>query len=290
MTQLFINSLASACMNLLIAISFWLVYAPTKTFYVSHAAAITLGAYCCHFLNHHAGIPFVVAACLSVAGIALSFAALETSFSQSLRSRSNSWIGLVASIGLYVVILNIISISFGDEALLLSPGSVNVGHKIGGGYVTNAQIIMMCSGVISYVGIALLLARTRLGRAIRGVSSNPELCLLFGIVQSHITLWAVGIGSGLAAIAGVLSALDSHMTPAMGFRLLMNGVVVTIVGGAGGVSGFVWAALLLAIAQQSTAFFGDSKWVDAVVFLILIGFLIWKPLGFSGGRIRKVEA
>jgi branched-chain amino acid transport system permease protein len=75
----------------------------------------------------------------------------------------------------------------------------------------------------------------------------------------------------------------------MGFHLLINGVIVMIIGGVGSIAGILGGALLLATAQHLAAYRLGSGWMDAVAFLILIGFLIWKPLGFSGRRLKKVE-
>jgi branched-chain amino acid transport system permease protein len=62
-----------------------------------------------------------------------------------------------------------------------------------------------------------------------------------------------------------------------------------IIGGVGSTRGLVAGALLVATAQHLAAYYIDTKWMDAVTYIILILFLIWKPLGFSGVRLRKVE-
>jgi len=97
------------------------------------------------------------------------------------------------------------------------------------------------------------------------------------------------IGSALAAIAGILVAFDTDLTPTMGFNLLLYGVVAMIIGGVGSIWGLVGGAFLLATAQHLGAYYIDSKWMDAIAYAILILFLIWKPLGFSGKRLKKVE-
>lgn len=196
---------------------------------------------------------------------------------------------LRASIGLYVVLQNLISLGFGDETLVLRQSPIAVGQKVGDAYVTWPQKLMIVAGGLLFAGTVVLLSTTRLGRGIRGVASNPDLCVLLGLNAARITHWSIGIGSALAAVAGILSALDSDMTPTMGFRLLLNGVIVMIIGGVTSISGFAWAALLLSAAQHLAAYFLDAKWMDTVAFIILIGFLIWKPLGFSGQRLKKVE-
>jgi branched-chain amino acid transport system permease protein len=287
-TQVLINSLSGACLNLLIAVSFWLVYAPTKTFYISHAAAITVGAYGCYWLNR-TGLPFIPAVGLAAIAAALGFATIETWLFQRLRTSSKGWIGLVASFGLYVVLQNSVSLCFGDETLVLHPRPITVGQRIAGAYLADAQKMMIVVGAVLFASTLILLFATKLGRQIRGVASNPELCILLGINPARIVCSAFAIGSALAAVAGVLAGLDSNITPTMGFRLLMNGVVVMIIAGPESLSGFVRAALLLALAQHFAAYFLDAKWMDAIAFLILIGFLVWKPLGFSGGRLKKGE-
>jgi branched-subunit amino acid ABC-type transport system permease component len=62
-----------------------------------------------------------------------------------------------------------------------------------------------------------------------------------------------------------------------------------IIGGVGSNWGIIGGALLLAISQHLTAYFIDSKWMDATTYIILIFFLLWKPLGFSGKRLKKIE-
>jgi branched-chain amino acid transport system permease protein len=208
---------------------------------------------------------------------------------QGFRSAAKSWVGLVASIGLYVLLQNVVSIGFGDETLVLRADPITVGRQVGNAFVTSTQGLIVLASVVLFAGTAALLATTKLGRAIRGVASNPDLCVLLGIEPRRIARWAIGIGSALAALAGTLSGFDSDLTPTMGFRLLMNGVVVMIIGGIGGIGGFPLAALLLALAQHLAAYYLDAKWMDAAAFLILITFLIWKPLGFRGRRLRKVE-
>ena len=72
--------------------------------------------------------------------------------------------------------------------------------------------------------------------------------------------------------------LNMDMTPTFGFNYFLYGVVAIIIG-----------ALLLASAQHLAAFYIDTQWMDAVAYMILILFLIWKPLGFSGLRLKKVD-
>lgn len=196
---------------------------------------------------------------------------------------------LIASIGLYVILQNSISLFFGDGTKVFSISEVKVGHYIFGAYVTTVQIIALIVSVSLFTLVNLYLRYTVTGKSIRAVASNPELCNIYGISADRINLIAYGIGSSLAATAGILSALDTHLTPTFGFNLLLYGVVAMIIGGVGSTVGLVAGSLLVATAQHMAAYYIDIKWMDAVTYLILILFLIWKPLGFSGKRLRKIE-
>jgi branched-chain amino acid transport system permease protein len=75
----------------------------------------------------------------------------------------------------------------------------------------------------------------------------------------------------------------------MGFQILLYGIIVMIIGGIGNIWGLVSASILLASAQHFGAFYFDSKWMEAISYLILILLLIIKPLGFSGRKLKKVN-
>jgi branched-subunit amino acid ABC-type transport system permease component len=98
---------------------------------------------------------------------------------------------------------------------------------------------------------------------------------------------AFAIGSSLAGLAGILVALDVDMTPTMGMNALMMGVVAVIIGGINSIPGIVLGALLLATAQHLGAWFIGSQWQDAIAFVILVLFLLFKPEGFFGKKVRS---
>ena len=196
---------------------------------------------------------------------------------------------LIASIGLYVVLQNCISLFFGDDTKIINTAEVTVGNQIFGAYITTIQIITVFVSIALFIAVNLFLHYTATGKSIRAVASNPELCNIYGISSNKIILIAFGIGSALAATAGILSAMDTNMTPTFGFNLLLYGVVAMIIGGVGSTRGLIAGSLLVATAQHLAAYYIDTKWMDAVTYIILILFLIWKPLGFSGKRLKKVE-
>ena len=274
----------------MIANSFSLIYYPTKFFHIAHAFVITSGAYFVLLFANEFSIPFPLAIALAITIATLLGVLCELVVYRYMRKRNvPSLAYFIVSIGLYVVLQNIISLYFGDDTKIINTGVIKVGNQIFGAYITTIQITTICVSILLFVSVNLFLHFTATGKSIRAVSSNPELCNIYGINSNKVILIAFGIGSALAATAGILSAMDTNMTPTFGFNLLLYGVVAMIIGGVGSTRGLLAGSLLVATTQHLAAYYIDTKWMDAVTYIILILFLIWKPLGFSGKRIKKVE-
>lgn len=288
--QILINILFSGLLYLLISISFSIIYYPTRFFHIAHAGIITLGPYFVFFFSNKFSVSFPVSVSLAITSailIGLGFEALV--YSQMRRKNVLPLAYLIASLGLYVVLQNCISLFFGDDSKIINTTEVTIGHQFFGAYITTIQIMTVFFSIALYVVVNFFLHFTSTGKSIRAVASNPELCNIYGISSNRVILVAFAIGSALAAIAGILSAMDTNMTPTFGFNLLLYGVVAMIIGGVGSTKGLIAGALLVASAQHLAAYYIDTKWMDTVTYIILILFLIWKPLGFSGKRLKKVE-
>lgn len=200
-----------------------------------------------------------------------------------------NWQLLIASLGIYIILQNIISLFYGDETKSFRTWEIKEGYRFIGGNITNVQLIT----ITVILGILILnwvfMEKTRAFRKIKAVSSNSDLSEIFGISKDRTILLSFTLGSALASIAGILIAADTDMRPTMGFDWLLYGVVAMIIGGIGKPWSLLAGSLLLALSQHFIAYFIGSQWMDTIAFVILILFLIWKPLGFSGKRLKKVE-
>jgi branched-chain amino acid transport system permease protein len=289
-SQIVSNIVLTASLILLIGLMYQILYAVTKFSNFVHAAIITSGAYFVYFFTDKLSLPFSISIALAIVGAVGIGLLSEILVYRQMRKRNVPALAyLIASIGLYVVLQNCISLFFGDDTKIINTAEVTVGNQIFGAYITTIQIITVFVSIVLFVAVNLFLQFTPTGKSIRAVASNPELCNIYGISSNKIILVAFGIGSALAATAGILSAMDTNMTTTFGFNLLLYGVVAMIIGGVGSTRGLIAGALLVATAQHLAAYYIDTKWMDAVTYFILILFLIWKPLGFSGKRLKKVE-
>lgn len=288
--QIFINILLTASIYLLIAYSYSLIYFTTKIFHLSHAATITFGAYFVYFFANKFSLTLLPAILLSILATTLLGVTSEVLVYRYMRKKNSPLLAyLIASIGIYLILQNCISMYFGDDPKIINMAKVAVGHLILGGYITTIQIVIIVVSSVLFVLVNLFMHFSLTGKTVRAVASNPQLSDIYGIESNKIILICFAIGSGLAASAGILSAMDTSMTPTFGFDLLFYGIVAMIVGGIGSNKGLIIGSFLIATIQSLVAYYFDIQWMESITYVILILFLVWKPLGFSGQRLKKVE-
>lgn len=289
-TQIVLNVTLSTVIYLLISVSFILPYKCLYFFHVAHALSLTLATYMVYTVSVLWGVSLWLAVPLAIAVVILLMLGISQWVYRPLKRQGlESWQMMIASLGLYVVLQNVISMIWGDSTLSFRTWEIKVGHEFMGAYITDVQIITIVSSVILLLLSHLFMQRTHIGRQIKAVASNPELSSVLGISETKAIAWSVGIGTGLAACTGILIAADIDMTPTMGFNWLLYGVVAMIIGGMGRMRYLLLGALLLATAQHLSAYYIDSKWMNATAYVILIVFLYFRPYGFSGKQLKKAE-
>jgi branched-subunit amino acid ABC-type transport system permease component len=196
---------------------------------------------------------------------------------------------LLASLGFYIIFQNIVSLVFGDDTKTFASGIITEGMEIFGARITPIQIAIIAVSVFLLLICWALTKYTKMGIAMRAVASDPELAIVSGIDTDKTILFAFTSGSMLAGTAAILTSFDIGMTPTMGMNVLMMGVVAVIVGGVGSIPGAALGGFLLAFAQNFGVWKISSQWQDAIAFIILLLFLLYRPNGFFGKKIRKVE-
>lgn len=290
MYQIAVNISIYTFVYLLIAWSFFINFRVTKFLNLAHAISLCITAYITYFISIQQNLPLALAVIISiVAGVALMLLINQFIYKPLQKRKLESWQMLIASLGVYVVLQNVVSMLWGDSTLSFRTWPVKAGHQLMGAYITDVQIITIVSSIVLLFFSWLFLEKTSMGQKIKAVSSNPELSTVLGISKNKVVVWSFIIGSDLAACAGILIAADTDMTPTMGFNWLLYAVVSMIIGGLGKMRYLLLGALLLATAQHLSAYYLDSKWMNATAYLILIIFLYFRPYGFSGKRLKKAE-
>ena len=290
MSQLIANIIFLFSFYLLISISYYIIYDLTKFYHIAHAVVISYGAYAVYFLTNNFSFSFSLSVIIGILfSVCLGFLCEILIYRQMRKRNVAVQSYLIASIGLYNIFQNCISLYFGDDTKIINPIEVSVGYQVFGAYITQIQLTTIAVSCFVFITINLFLKFTDSGKSIRAIANNPELSNIYGISSNKYIFIAFGIGSAIAGATGILSAMDTNMTPTFGFKIFFYGVVVMIIGGVGSFKGLLFSSIILAIAQNLVGYFLDTKWMDTTTYIILIGFLLWKPLGFSGKKLKKLE-
>jgi branched-chain amino acid transport system permease protein len=288
LAQLTANAAVSAGLYLLLGLSFVIPFRVARFFHFEHGAIFTAAAYLVFLFKGWLGFSLPAAILLGLV-ISTSLGCLMDIFIyRPLRQRkASSLILMLASLGLFTVFQNVISMVFGDDAKIIRPGILGEGIILWGARITSIQWGIILVSVALSAAVTLLLKTTRPGKAMRAVANDPELACVSGIDSERVILWSFALGSALAGMTGILVALDVDMNPTMGMKALLMGVVTVIIGGAGSTWGIALAAMLLGLAQHFGVWKISSHWQDGIAFIILLVFLIFRPEGFFGRKVKK---
>ena len=132
-----------------------------------------------------------------------------------------------------------------------------------------------------------MLKRTNLGLAMRAVARDSDAACLMGINIQAIKSVTFALGTGLAAVAGVLLIPQAVLDPYVGRMALLKGLAVVILGGLGDVYGAILGGLLLGLAEALGSVYISVAYKDAIGYLLMIIILLFRPQGIIGQKTRQ---
>ena len=279
--QLVLNSIIAGSIYALIALGFNLIYGATKFFNLSHGVMAAIGGYTVFYFAKTLGwnLPLSIVVGVLLAGL-IGYALDKLVYFPLRKRKASNMVLLVASLGLFTAIQAIIAILFTSQFQTLSQNiSGQRIYEILGGVITQTQLTILISALVITVGLVLLLKYTMFGKAIKAVSDDEEVAKIVGINTNKIISYVFFIGSAIAGLGGILVGFDTGIEPTMGFALLLKGVIAAIIGGVGSIYGALIGAFLLGFVENFGIWQISGEWKDAIAFILLILFLIFRPRG-----------
>jgi branched-chain amino acid transport system permease protein len=288
--QVMCNALVASARYFMVATGLLLVFRAVRFFDIAHGALFTLCAYAMLFFKAWCGLPFGASIVLGVLTTAFfSICVYRCVYSPLRRGGASSQVLLLASLGVYVVVANTISLLWGDSSRTID---LPVGSSLDllGAKIAWDQFATILAVPFMWGTLHVLLSRTKVGKRLRAVGDDPELAEVSGVHCSTVIMLAYVAGAVMVGLAGISVAVGINMSPGMGISALLTGVVVLIIGGARRLAGIAIAAVLVAGIQHLVTWHTGPQWQDPLAFLLLVAFLIVRPEGILGKSPQKASA
>ncbi|MCM6826406.1 branched-chain amino acid ABC transporter permease [Leuconostoc mesenteroides] len=285
--QQLINGLMLGSVYALLALGYTMVYGIIKLINFAHGDIYMLGAYFGYFFIKVLHLNFFIALILAMAVSAIIGVVIEYIAYRPLRHSPRIAV-LISALGISFLLENGMTYLYGSDQRSFPQAIKTVQYHFYGIQVSNIQLIIAVTSIVLMLLLTYIVKNTKMGRAMRAVSADPDAALLMGININHTISFTFAIGSALAAAGGILIGLYyNSIDPLMGMTPGLKAFVAAVLGGIGIIPGAAVGGWLIGILEtmvQATAF---SDYKDTIVYAMLIVILLIKPTGILGKNKRE---
>ena len=282
-----INGISLGSIYAIIALGYTMVYGISKMLNFAHGDVIMVGAYICFFSLTRFNLPPLVAVAAAMLVCMVLGMTIEKLAYKPLR-QATSLAVLITAIGVSYLLQNLALLLFSPNVKvfpsIVGNGKISMGDIV----VSHVTIVTIIVCIVIMVGMTLFTGRTKIGKAMRACSEDKAAAQLMGInVDATISVTFI-IGSGLAAIAGVLlCSTYPTLVPTTGSMPGIKAFTAAVFGGIGAIPGAFLGGLLLGIIEIFAKAYISTQISDAIVFAVLIIVLLVKPTGLLGKKTRE---
>ncbi len=284
--QLLINGIQTGALYALIAVGFSLIFGCTRIFHFAHGATFTIAAYIFYYLYSLAQFHWVLAVLAATIG-AIAFGILldKWVYAPIQRHEGSFFTVFVASLGVGIIVQNLIGMIFGRGFVSVNTPLSQSLEMMPGLFVSPLSAIAIICMLTFFFALQVFLNRTHIGIAMRALSENPSLVRVYGLNPRRLSTIVFVIGSLLVVPAAILTGASSGLNPAAAHHVMLISLAATIVGGVGSLKGAAFAGLLLGITENFALIYLGPQWSEAVTFVVLFLFILFRPSGFFGRAI-----
>jgi branched-chain amino acid transport system permease protein len=299
LAQYVMNGLMLGMMYALVAVGFTLFFGVLDVIKFSHGDVLTVGAFTAlaTFLALQAGglnsrylelAAMLVAAVLAMALLGVLIARYVVMPLRGAPALNT----LLATLMLGTVLREAVRLFYPGCAnpkpfpALLPCSTASFGHFT----LRHDNTLMLAAGVLVIVGLQLMLQKTKLGLAIRAVAQDEETARTMGVNFTAVVLTTFGIGSALAAFAGLMNGLYyNEINFGIGLLLGVIGFSAAIIGGLGSIYGAILGGFVFAALQTigAVALPFASAYKDVFAFAVVIALMAWRPTGLIREKISE---
>lgn len=283
--QVLVNGITTGVLISVLALSFSVVYLPTRVFHIALGGVYTITPFIAWTLLQYYFPWYMAAAVAIIIGVGLSISCDLFNHAFLERRRASPGAHFVSSLGIYIVIVQIVILYWGSDPKAFRRGIDKV-VEVGGTTIAYTQIIVTIISLITLLMFFIWLQNSQLGLRLRALADNPVELSLRGYNVYRYRLVAFAVSGILCSISSLLISYDIGFSPHGGLIALLLGVVAVIIGGRGTFLGPVIGGLLLGLSRAAVVWFLSARWQEAITFFLLALFLIFRSNGLLGKKVR----
>jgi len=300
--QQLLNGLVLGSMYALVALGYTMVYGVLNLINFAHGDVLMIGAMIglsilqllgAHVPDLNGGVQLAIAI-LGAIPVTMAVNILIERIAYRRLRNAPRLAPLITAIGISILLQTFAMMIWGRSPIpfpqLLSSEPI----MIGGAMISQTQVLLLVLAAVAMVALALLVEKTKMGRAMRAVAENPRVAGLMGVDTNRVIVATFAIGAALAAVAGVMwGANYASITFTMGVLPGLKAFCAAVLGGIGNIYGAMIGGLVLGIIEALGAgYIGDltggflgSHYQDIFAFVVLILVLTLRPSGIMGERV-----
>ena len=285
-----ISGISLGSVYAIIALGYTMVYGIAKMLNFAHGDVIMVGAYIVLTCVTGAGLNPIVAIIIATIACTIFGVVIEGVAYRPLRNAASPLAVLITAIGVSYLLQNLALLIFGADAksfvTVIDVPSVSLfdGQLV----IKGITIVTILSCIVIMAGLMLFVQKTKPGRAMQAVSEDRDAAQLMGVNVNATISMTFAIGSGLAAIAGLLLCQTyPTLTPYTGAMPGIKAFVAAVFGGIGSIPGAMVGGILLGVIEIFGKAYISSQVADAICFAVLIVVLLVKPTGLFGKNIQE---
>lgn len=289
--QLLIGGLAIGFVYSLVALGVNLLFNASGLFNFAQGEFVMLGAVLMFTFYQLLRLPFLISLVLAILAMSLFGLVFENRVAAPLRWRKVDPIfTIVATIALSLFLREAVRIIwgtqprafpnvFGTDPLQIIPGVFVMPHTL---WILGITVVLM-------VALQGFFTGTNVGTALRATAQNRDAAALMGVNVNGMVALTFGLNGTLTALAGILLSPLLYVTPDMGLMVGTKAFAAVIIGGFGNTFGALAGGAILGVVETLGAAFISSENKDAITFILLVFFLLFKPEGlFRSDTSEKV--
>jgi branched-chain amino acid transport system permease protein len=279
-----INGLVVGSLYVLVALGLTLIYGVLVQINFAHADIVTFGAFVAYFVTHLLSGNYLAGIAIAlIVGGTLGWL-LNMAIFAPLRDRGNELLPLIATIGVSIMLQNLMLLTLGPVPYAFDTPYSNHVIRLGGIFFTVQNLLIIVVSTITIGLLYVFMKFTFLGKALRAVSQDRETAGLMGINPNYVIMLTFIIASALAGMSGAMLGPVLVLTPFAGTSVIVKAFAIVIIGGFGNVEGTIIAGLIVGLIESYTTQFLDPGLIDIVVFALLLLTLAGRPTGLIAER------